>query len=51
MKDKTLLITALLNAIDYIEELTRYNNKTIMREILGLDFNRSDLVIMLNKEQ
>ena len=43
MKEKTLII-ALLNAIDYIEDLSGDSTDFITEEILGLQFNRDDLV-------
>jgi hypothetical protein len=43
MKEKTLII-ALLNAIDYIEDLSGDSTDFITEEILGLQSNREDLV-------
>jgi hypothetical protein len=43
MKEKTLII-GLLNAIDYIEDLSGDGTDFITEEILGLQFNRDDLV-------
>ncbi len=48
--DKKLLITALLNAIDYIEDITGDSTDFITYEILGVEFNRDDLVNILEKQ-
>ena len=51
MVEKTLLLTALLNAIDYIEELTGDSTDFITQEILGLELNRQALYDLLEEPE